>query len=233
MKLWKGHSVISNRSLFRIVVSIFVLLALGGLAHQSESELTVQAAPALASTAPDENGVFHEDFVWEGNHAATVIKDGGSTKFSTVWWNEDAWDVRSDTSHNGLAIVSGSGAEHQDIHPSVDNLGLGDTDVKYVVGGDGSPGVGIMHIDFEGSTSARMRNPMIISAERPGIVEFRTSNLMTTGHWWEIAITPADGTIVAGEFTAVPAVNDDAGLPTGLVDAVGRDVRFTRHDWGS
>ena len=208
--MWKGHSVISNRSLFRIFVSIFVLLAVGGHAHQSNSEFTVRAAPALASTVPDENGIFHEDFVWEGNHAATVIKDGGATKFSTVWWNEDAWDVRSDTSHNALIPGGeGSGTEHQDIHPSSDNLGLGDTDFKYVVGGDGGPGVGIMHVDFEGTTSARMRNPMIISAERPGIVEFRTSNLMTTGHWWEVAITPADGTIVAGEFTAIPAVNDE------------------------
>ncbi|MCH8062443.1 MAG: hypothetical protein IH861_08065, partial [Chloroflexi bacterium] len=195
--------MISNRSSFRIVVSIFVLLAVGGFAHQSNSDILVQAAPALASAIPDANGVFNEDFVWEGNHGATIIKDGGATKFSTVWWNEDAWDNRSDTGWNGASAEGGN--EHIDIHRSVDDLGSGEKNNLNVVGGDGSPGVGIMHLDFEGSTTARLRNPMIISQERPGIVEFRTSNFVTTGHWWEIAIAPANEIVTGGEFTAIPA----------------------------
>ncbi|MCH9009114.1 MAG: hypothetical protein IIC21_00635, partial [Chloroflexi bacterium] len=89
--------MISNRSLFRIVVSIFVLLALGGLAHQSDSGITAQAAPALASTAPDENGVFHEDFVWEGNHAATVIKDYPQILADDPDWAEKAKSLAART----------------------------------------------------------------------------------------------------------------------------------------
>ncbi|MCH7523228.1 MAG: hypothetical protein IH920_05610 [Chloroflexi bacterium] len=92
-------------------------------------------------------------------------------------------DVKSRVDLDGLAKIV-----QEKIAPTVDaavQTGGGIRDAgDHREGGDGSPGVGIMHIDFEGSTSARMRNPMIISAERPGIVEFRTSNLMTTGHWW-------------------------------------------------
>ena len=190
MKLGKGLAVISNRSLIRIGVSIFVLLTVGGLAHQSNSDISVQAAPGLASATPDANGVFHEDFVWEGNHGATVIKDGGATKFSTVWWNEDAWDVRQDTGWNSISDngcrddpcpPGENGGDHVDIHRSVDDLGSAVKDNSYVVGGDGSTGVGIMHLDFEGAVTSRLRNPMIISQERPGIVEFRTTNFVTTG----------------------------------------------------
>jgi len=127
-----------------------------------------------------------------------------------VWWNEDNWDVRTDTAYN--SVIADGGSEHTDIHRSVPDLNSGVQDNAYVVGGDGSPGVGIMHLDFEAISSARLRNPMLISVDQPGVVEFRTTNFVTTGHWWELAITPAgpNDIIAGGEATAVPAPGDGA-----------------------
>lgn len=144
---------------------------------------------------------FIEQFVFTGDHAA-IIKGGTAT---TVWWDTNKWDARADTAHN--AAASKGKGHHIDIHGSASSLENGTQINRFVIGGDGGSGVGVMHTDFESIVSARLRNPMLISANNPGVVEFRTSNFVTTGHWWEIAIAPTN--IVTGaEFTVIPSTGD-------------------------
>ncbi len=186
-------SLHSQRLLLVFAIGLLVVASL----HAGLPVATIHASPLTAVGI----ATFHEDFAWQGNHAAT-IKGGTAT---TVWWNEDNWDVRADTAYN--SAVAHGGNEHTDIHRSVPDLNSGVQDNAYFVGGDGSPGVGIMHLEFEAISSARLRNPMLISADQPGVVEFRTTNFVTTGHWWELAITPAgpNDIIAGGEATAVPS----------------------------
>jgi len=184
----------------------------------------------LASTAPvrAESSVF-EPFTWSGNHAATiaarppvngafpvvhhdcaVATEDDPARATTVWWNPDVWDARGDTSFPALSATG----YHVDVHKALSaDPGDGREDnTVYAVGGNGSPGVAAMRMDYQGISSARLRNPMLISAARPGVVSFYATAFLTTAHWWEIAITPT--AVVAGaEQTAVPSPTDGLDGP--------------------
>lgn len=156
-----------------------------------------------------EGHAFREHFTWAGTHAATLGAGG-----TTVWWDESAWDVRGDTAYISVTPIDASITNrfHIDIHKaqSADPRdGRLDNDDD-VVGGDGSAGVGVMHLDYQDILDARLRNPLLISPQRPARVRFYASSFNTSGHWWEIAITPADR-VIGGEYTGVPG-QGDAGL---------------------
>lgn len=148
------------------------------------------AAPAAAQD-------FIETFTWSGRPAA-VLNGGTAT---SVWWNEDNWDVRADT----MRIFLGGERQATAVYGGFPSLTDGRRNDRNVAGGDGGVGVGVMTIPDEASMSARMRNPMLISAGTPGVVEFRAPRFNTAGHWWEVSITPANGTLAAGEMTAMPS----------------------------
>lgn len=188
--------------------------ARGGIA--AVAVLGVAAAAAAGEVSYQAGGYrFDEHFRWQGNHAATI---GSAPNYATtVWWDEASWDTRCDTTFIAVEPVHDDGIDmtnafHVDIHKAASSdphSGVIDNTV-YALGGDGSPGIGIMHLDYQDICSARLRNPMLVQAAQPGVVTFYAPAFNTTGHWWEIAITPANS-VVGAEHTSVPSV--DSGLP--------------------
>ncbi|HET7843468.1 MAG TPA: hypothetical protein VFL14_04915 [Xanthomonadales bacterium] len=177
--------------------------------------LVALAPTCFAGTVVVDNGRYRylEDFRWQGNHAATI---GGGTA-TTTWWPEKDWDGRGDTAFIAVEPGTDDGQSftnrfHVDIHKAASadpRSGVLDNTV-YAVGGNGAPGIGIMHVDYQDVVSARLRNPMLVTAQQPGVVTFFAPLFNTSGHWWEVAITPADS-VVGGEHTSVPTV--DQPLP--------------------
>lgn len=168
------------------------------------------AAPAWAGEviAGDGGYEFREQFAWSGNHAATLGAGG-----TTVWWDESAWDVRGDSAYIAVTPIDGSISNrfHVDVHKAQTGDpqdGRLDNQV-YVVGGNASAGVGVMHLDYQDILDARLRNPLLITPERPARVRFYASSFNTTGHWWEISITPASR-VIGGEYTGVPGQGEAA-----------------------
>lgn len=153
-----------------------------------------------------------DTFDFFGNHAAT----SKSGKFTTVWLDEDVWDARvshSNTHNKGMG-------HHIDIHSAATRKGVDGAlanDVNARGGVRGHAGVMVMHMDFQGIVSARLRNPLILpmsATDPPARIAFYAPLVVTTGHWWEIALTRD---IVGAEHTAVPSVRNN--LP-----AASRDV---------
>jgi hypothetical protein len=155
---------------------------------------------------------FFEPFDWSGNHASRLDSQnssgGGHHHGATVWWNEDHWDVGGDTSYNAAMLQPGTTGYHVDVHKSAstDPRDGNEDNTVVVIGGDGSRGVAAMRLDFEGISTARLRNPMLVSAQRPGTIDWYAPAFVTTAHWWEIALTPASGAVTSGINTSVPAL---------------------------
>lgn len=148
-------------------------------------------------------GVFHESFTWRGDHASVANADSSSS----VFWNPDDWDVRSATDFAATDIEPGGfqTGHHIDIVKAAsDDPTSGAIDKSgTTIGGDGSAGIGLMHISEQAIVSARLRNPMVISDTKPGIVRFNAPRFVTSGHWWEISLSPSD-IVVGGELSPVP-----------------------------
>ncbi len=190
-------------------------------AGSSADSAPVSATVPLPPPPPTGSSTFTDPMLWSGVHAATM-----STGGTTVWWNADVWDARGDAAYNAVGylntLVQQEKGFHLDVHKADSTYPASamPDNVTYAVGGDGSQGLGTMHLDFEDILSARLRNPMLIASEtQPGVVTFTQTRFVTTGHWWEVAITPADR-VTAGEWTSVPAANAGLAGPFGTGYAV-------------
>ncbi|MEZ5264513.1 MAG: hypothetical protein R2755_22660 [Acidimicrobiales bacterium] len=168
------------------------------------------AAPTTTTSAPVPPagscpaGFVCDDFTWQGPHAASV--NGGAGR--TVWWNTDLWDAGHD-----IAYDTQDSWAHVDVHKAASgdvSNGAVDNGDATTNGAAGAPGVAIMNVHETAIATSRLRTPIRVSAGQPGIVRVRASRFVTTGHWWEVAVTPE---IVGGEHTAVPGLGNLMAAP--------------------
>ena len=180
--------------------------------------LFLSSTISIVSAGTVQNSVngyeFIENFNFSGNHAAHIA-NGSAT---TVWWDESAWDVRGDTSFISVMPINASVSNlyHIDIHKAQSpnpTDGLLSNTVN-AIGGNGDDGVAVMHLDYQDILSARLRNPLLINSQSISTIEFYASAFVTTGHWWEISITPANE-VTTGEYTSIPG-QGVFGLPGAL-----------------
>ena len=189
----------------------------GGLTS-STTTATDAAAPAGSERAVR---TFVEKFDFSGAPAFETEQGGYA-----VWWNQDNWDVRTDTHYSSQDRFSESDpykGAFIAIEKAKNPTNLTTSGVLPGAGpktGDGSPGVGVMRVDFQGVSTARLRNPMLISDQTPGVVSFWAPLFATTGHWWEIAITPTTK-VVGGEYTAIPGRQTPESLNNPIDNAAG------------
>lgn len=174
------------------------------------------AMVSIVAAGPDATHTFSDTFKWQGNHASTINKTNSSGTVdhigTTVWWNENAWDIVGDSGFLSIAytdfgpVIGKETGFHFDIHKaaSADPTNDEEDNNLLIVGGNGAAGEAVMRLDEQGVSDARLRNPMLISATRPGTVDFYAPRFVTSGHWWEVAITPTP-TLVGGTNTSVPA----------------------------
>jgi hypothetical protein len=163
-----------------------------------------------------------ENFEWAGPHAATVTRTnaaGAVTGFDkTVWWNPDRWDVRGSTDFIATSNALGASGFHIDIHQAkVGDPSNGDEvedGTSNIAGGQpGVAGVGAMRVNFHGVQTARLRNPLVISTAQPGVVSFWATKFVTTGHWFEVSIMPANGSTIDPTLSATPNGTDQSSCP--------------------
>ena len=185
---------------------------------RAKLRLSATAIMTVLPADPDQGElphVFTDFFKWQGNHASTINKTNSSGTVehvgSTVWWNEDAWDIVGDSGYLSVAYddfgppIGKETGFHFDIHKaaSSDPTNSEEDNNVLIIGGNGSPGEAVMRLDEQGVLGARLRNPLLLSASRAATVDFYAPRFVTSGHWWEVAITPA-GSVVGGIDTSVP-----------------------------
>lgn len=190
---------------------------------------TGSAGTTMDVPVPPTSGTFTDDFTWSGTHAAVI--NGG--KGTAVWLNADAWDITGDThaiavmgeysntpSKNASGLTTDTNSGHyayvQKAADGCDGSGTapcsGVTDDTVLTpGGDKSPGIAVLGIDEEDIVGARLRTPIAISESDPGVIRLRAPRFVSLGHWWELALTPADR-VIGAENTVVESQGEQDGL---------------------
>ena len=173
----------SRTNVARLVLTLTFVGPLAAGCGGGSGSSDASGLQTAAAAAAVSGNTFHDGFAMHGAHAFG----------NAVWWDQDSWDVRNDTANEAVQPISES-------DPYVGNY----TAIT-------KPGYGAMRVDFQGAESARLRNPMLISAGHPATVSFKAPLFVTTGHWWEVAITPTDKPYAA-EYTAIPARQNPESL---------------------
>ncbi len=213
-----------------------VLVRATSVADPAKSDsVAISVVAPVPPPTPSGSHVFVERFAWQGNHASTINKSNSSGGVdhvgSTVWWNEDAWDIVGDSGFLSIAysdfgpLIGKETGFHVDVHKAAsDNPSNSEEDNTVLkIGGDGSPGEAAMRLDEQGILGARLRNVLLIGTDQPAVVDFYAPRFVTSGHWWEVAITPA-AQVIGAMNTSVPAQIGRRPFEDGLnVVVIGHD----------